>query len=149
MKKFKFTLDALLDLRKRKEEQIKLELAKKNQQIFDARMQLFEMKNQLIEVQSFEKEDRSNKADIMKMHYSVTFRNKLKLDMLKAGQHIDKLESEFEGIRKKLIEASKKRKAIELIKEKRQNEWRKELIRVEQAFIDDISQQAYIRNQSK
>ncbi|OGJ92995.1 MAG: flagellar export protein FliJ, partial [Candidatus Raymondbacteria bacterium RIFOXYA2_FULL_49_16] len=50
-----------------------------------------------------------------------------------------------EQCRKRLIEATKRRKTIERIKEKRFQEWKKERQRFEMKFLDDVCQQMHIR----
>ena len=150
MKRFKFGLDTLLEMRCRKEEQVKLLLAEKNRTIIDAQKEFSEIHTQLKELQNSEKLKREHVIDVTLLRYSVSYRFKLKENLLSAGQKIDDLKAQAEKIRKSLVAATKNRRAIEIIKEHRLAEWKKEYKSQEQGFIDDISQQGFIRKlQSK
>lgn len=147
MKKFKFTLDTLLDVRQKKEDKLKSQLAEKNREIIQLQKEVNLIHDQLKEFQSSEIKSRAeNKIDPVLLRYSVTYRFKLKDDILKLVKQIDDLKAEAWEINAKLIEAVKDRRAIEILKEKRFQEWRKEYNLKEQKTIDDISQQSFIRN---
>jgi flagellar FliJ protein len=47
---------------------------------------------------------------------------------------------------RKLEEAVRKRKGVESLKEKKIQQYHEELLREEQAFLDELSTQRYIRN---
>ncbi|MDO5575601.1 MAG: flagellar export protein FliJ [Fibrobacter sp.] len=147
MKKFKFTLDTLLDVRQKKEDKLKSQLAEKNREIIQLQKEVNQIHDELKEFQSSEIKSRvENKVDPVLLRYSVTYRFKLKDDILKLVKQIDDLKAEAWKINAKLIEAVKDRRAIEILKEKRFQEWRKEYNMKEQKTIDDISQQVFIRN---
>ena len=146
MKRFTFSLDVLLKKRMREEEEIKLELARKNSQIYGAQTELSECYEQLKQLQEEQKATRKTASDVMSLRLSVSFRNKLKMDILKKGQYIQDLQKHFANIQHRLVRATQKRKAIELIRKKRYRQWQKEYKIKEQGFIDDVSQQGFIRN---
>ena len=52
MKRFRFQLQALLDIRKRSEDAVKQELAKKNRQILEASEELEQIRRELTKLQS-------------------------------------------------------------------------------------------------
>ncbi len=149
MKRFSFSLDALLKKRLHDEEEIKLELARKNSEIYASQNELSSFYEQLKDLQEDQKRDRESASDILSLKYSVSFRNKLKIDILKKGQYIQELQKHFANIKHMLVLAKQKRKTIELIREKRYKEWQKEYKRKEQVFLDDVSQQGYIRNKNR
>lgn len=148
MKKFVFPLQTLLEIRSRIEESVKNELAKKNKEIFHAQEDLAGIKNKLAFLNKEQKKQRSERADIVSMRHSVTYRHKLTGDMVKKGEEIAGLRQEAEIVKKRLIKAKKEKRAIELVREKRFNEWKKQLKAEEQEFIDDISQKEYIRKKN-
>ncbi|NLG19499.1 MAG: flagellar export protein FliJ [Fibrobacter sp.] len=145
MKKFRFQLDTLLELRKRKEEKIKLHLAEKNRQVMEAQIEINRIHDELKELQSSEKHRRGTNESITMLRYSVSYRFKLREDLLKAGQKMEDLRAEAVKVRKTLVTATKDRRAIEIVKERRLQEWKKENRTKEQGFIDDVSQQGFIR----
>lgn len=145
MKKFRFRLDTLLNIRKRKEDEIKLRLAEKNRQYIEAQRKVNSIHDQLKELQSSEKERRGSNESIMMLRHSVSYRFKLKEDLLQAGKKVDEIRGEIARVRKTLVTATRDRRAIELVKERRLAEWKKEYRTEEQSFIDDVSQQGFIR----
>jgi flagellar protein FliJ len=122
MKKFRFQLLTLLEIRQRKEDEIKLLLGSKTREILDIRNTQTQIYDQL-----------------------VAYRFKLKSDLLNIIKKIDDLQIEADKIREMLTEAVKKRRAIEIIRDRRMAQWHKELLSKEQGIIDEISQQGYLR----
>jgi len=149
-KRFVFRLEALLTVKKNKEEEIKQRLAQKNREAEDVRREIEATQNQLKAFQSETKETRkSGDGNVIAMRQSVAYRNQLKLDLLKAGQRLDDVMIAAYGINQELIKAAQERRAVEIIKEKRYEEWKRENAVAEQKFIDDLSQQRFIRNARK
>jgi flagellar protein FliJ len=149
MKRFKFRLETVLDIRKRNEEKIKLVLAEKNQKVIEAQKKLNEIHEELINSQKREKQNRSEHLNPVLLRYSISYRYKLKQDLLNAGRNVDDLKADSFKIQKELVVATKKRRAVEIIREHRLLEWKKELLASEQNLIDDIAQQKFIRNNKR
>jgi len=148
MNRFRFRLEVLLDLRKKKEEKIKLALAEKNSEILSAGKKVTELHDALKELQENEKTSRREHLDPVLLRYSITYRYALKKNLADAIRRVDDLTADAFSIQKELIVATQKRKAVEIVKEKRLNEWKRKNHIVEQKFNDDISQQSFIRNKS-
>ena len=149
-KKFSFRLEALLTVKKNKEEEIKRRLAEKNREAEDVRREIAQAQEKLKAFQSEVKEQRRGGAeDVSALRSSVAYRNTLKLEMLKAGQKLDNVMVAIYGINQELIKAGQERRAVEIIKEKHFSEWKKANEAAEQKFIDDLSQQRFIRNHNK
>jgi flagellar FliJ protein len=149
MKKFHFPLEALLRLRKRKEDAVKRELADKNRQIMQAQSELRETEQRLKELQAQQKLERGATTDILSLRQSVAYRHTLKSDLLTKGNALIALRQELDGIRRKLVQATKDKRALEIVREKRMAEWRAEYNAEEQEFIDDVSQKEYIRKKKQ
>ena len=148
MNRFRFRLEVLLDLRKKKEEKIKLALAEKNNQILNAGKQVTELHDALKALQENEKISRSEHLDPVMLRYSISYRYVLKKKLTDAIRQADDLKADAFRIQKELVIATQKRKAVEIVKEKRLIEWKRKNHIVEQNFNDDISQQSFIRNKS-
>jgi flagellar protein FliJ len=145
VKRFEFKLEALLELRKRKEDEVKQLLGKKNQEIIAARKEITRLKEALDALQSSEKKKRADAISVVELRYSVAYRYKLKRDILASCRRLDELAVQAADIRKKLVQAKQQRRAIEVVRERQYEAWRKEYRKQEQRFIDDVSQQAFIR----
>lgn len=143
MKRFRFKLETLLDVKKRKEERVQQELAMKVSQISSVKDKMGELHRSLKELQASQKHSRDNVTDIFSLKLSVSFRHKLKQDLLASARKIDDLSAESFEIQQRLIEATREKRALELIKEKEFSAWRKEFLHREQEFIDDISQKMH------
>jgi flagellar FliJ protein len=147
MKKFSFKLQKLLDFRETKEKEVKNELSKvlmkqnieRNKQqelqqgidkekiVLKARM--VEGKAAVNEVMMFEKYiDMSLKA----------------IDV--AGRKIQEIEPEFQEVRSRLIEATREKKIVEKLKEKRHDEYLYEFNREIAKENDDMNQKIFFRN---
>jgi flagellar protein FliJ len=146
VKKFVFKLDTLLKVKKNKEDEIKRRLAKKNREAEAVRAEIEATHAELSDFQKSVKEHRTQGGEsAADLRQSVSYRNALKLKLLKAGQKLDNVMVAAYGINQELIKAAQERRAVEIIKEKRYAEWKKENAAAEQKFIDDLSQQMYIR----
>jgi len=148
MKRFSFRLDTLLQIRARAEETIKQELARKNNEIQKVQNTMAILYDELTGLQKDEKTRRFTSNDVTSLRYGVAYRHKLKADLLKEGQLIDNLRTEIMRIRSKLAAAAVKCRAIELMREQRLDEWKKEYRGEEQKSIDEISQQIFFRRDS-
>ena len=146
MRRFRFQLEPILRIRKRREEDVKRQLGRKNREIVGAKQDMASLEGELKGLQSGEKLRRArNEADLQAMRASVLYRHKLKRDMVDKGNEILHLNGEAQSIRHSLTRAMQARRAIELVRERRLSEWKREANREEQAFIDDVSQQGHIR----
>jgi flagellar export protein FliJ len=145
VKRFEFRLETLLALRQRREDEIKLELGKKIQGIMAARKELAEITEALKALQSEEKKKRPQTTSAVELRYGITYRFKLKKDILVKGRQIDDLQAQAHAIRAKLVKAKQERRAIEIVRERQYAVWKKAYRTQEQGFIDDVSQQGYIR----
>jgi flagellar protein FliJ len=145
MKKFRFKLETVLELRRRREEEIKLELGKKNSEILAARKDLTASAEALKELQYSEKLKRTEVKDAGELRWAVAYRYKLKQDILRKARTLDDLGAQAAEIRKKIVRATQERRAIEIVRDHQYEAWRREYHAREQAFIDDVSQQGFIR----
>ncbi len=146
MKRFRFRLEVLLDIRMRREEKVKLELAELNKEILRQQNILNELHQELKNLQSDELKRRQEHDSILFLRTSVAYRFKLKKEMLAVGKKMDEIQENIYRIRKKLISATKDRKAVEILKERQKSEWLKKYRIQEQSFIDDIAQKNHIRS---
>jgi flagellar FliJ protein len=147
MKRFKFSLQVLLRLRKRKEEQVKRELAAKQRQLFKVQEALKQTGERLNNLQAEQKEERSRVADILALRQGVLYRHSLLAEMRQKTREIAALRLEAESIRQRLVKATQEKRSLEMVHDKRFDEWHSEYLAREQEFIDDVSQKVFIRKQ--
>jgi flagellar biosynthesis chaperone FliJ len=76
---------------------------------------------------------------------SVTYRYKLQRDIADAGREATTLRQEAQNLVRELTEAKKESRALEIVKEKKIIQWKRDNKREEQDALDDISQKEHIR----
>lgn len=134
MKKFKFSLEKVLSLREFEENQAQIELAK-------AISVVTELNNKLkfIATERVKNNDaRSNSTDLS---YLMSIENYIEgLDYQKEIllEELAQAELILEEKRQIMIEAMKKRKALEKLKEKQLQEYKKEILKEEEKVLDEI-----------
>lgn len=146
MKKFKFRLEKLLDAKVAKEKAIQNELAKAvgEQNIFRAKQSEYRSRV-AAQKDDFHKRfvnKTVNFSELEMYHRFEVFAEKVVDD---AQQKIDAMEPAIHRIRLRLTEASKERRTIEKLKERRFNEWKYNVTRAEDKENDDMNQKIYVR----
>lgn len=142
MQRFTFTLQTILDLRIKEEEAVLLDLADKEMELQRGKDALMQLKKQLEEYQQNQKDNR-NHQDILSLRHSVSWRHTLKKELLMKAQELQEIAMDISRIRTKLLEATKKRKSLEILRDKQKEKWQKEFNRKEQIFLDELAQNQY------
>ncbi len=145
MKRFRFRLESLLAMKTRVEEEVKKELAKKNAEILAARRDQQDILGKIDYSVAEEKRQRLRSLDLRAVRLAVVYRDQLKRDSKIAQRRVDDLVQEKDRIRLRLAQARKESRVLEILKDKRHAEWKKEYKTEERNFNDDVSQTGYIR----
>ena len=149
MKKFKFKMQRLLDLREAREEEVKNELAKvlsvqnrERTKQYELRQKIEENKDRFHEMLQ---EGRLSSSELMmfEKYVDVSLRA---IDS--AEQRIQGMEPEVNRIREKLVEVSRERKVVEKLKEKQLNEYDIHINREIRKENDDLNQKIYLRRKA-
>lgn len=141
MKRFEFSLQTILELREREEDEARAFLASQEQEWQKIQKDFNNKREELQNFQMREKESRqSNDESVAELKHSVSWRNTLKFDLLKLGQQLQDVSLDVERARKKLTEATVRRKSIEMLKDKKIAQWQKEFNKNEQKFLDELAQ---------
>jgi flagellar FliJ protein len=146
MKKFQFNLQTLLDIREAKEREVKNELAAllsiQNQE--RARQEEYRKKIEL-ERSRFVKmmhEGKFSYTEAMAFERYVEFAHRV----IEASQRkIDSMEGEINNVRAKLVEASKEKKVVEKLKERKHKQYMYDLNREIVKENDDANQKVHVR----
>lgn len=140
MKRFEFSLQSILELRIREEDEAKAFLAAQEIQLQKLNGDFIRKKEELQNFQEREKESRKSAESASELRYSVSWRNSIKLDLLRMGQQLQDIALDIERAKKKLTEATTKRKSLEMLRDKKKLQWQKEYNKNEQKFLDEIAQ---------
>lgn len=145
MKKFKFKLDAVLKLRQRLEDELKKQLADlKKSMEFEIAL-LTKYRNEKLACQKELKALRSSALDMKKI---IMHENYLELLGARIEVQIVRVAEAKEAVelkRGELLEASKDKKAVEKLYEKKYDEHMTTLRKAEQKYIDEISTMRFTR----
>ena len=144
MKKFKFSLQTLLDIREAKEKEIKNELMKVLGIQNRERLLQEELKGKIAKYESeysekLKKGTFSPEYAMSIMRYIDTARNAI----VEAQRRIDDLQPVVDEIRERLVVASREKKVVEKLKERKFNEYMYEFNRAVAKENDDVNQKLY------
>jgi len=144
MKKFQFRLQTLLDIRISKEHAIKAELAmliaKQNEEIAmqeEYRRKVKEHYNKL----SKKMRDGTFSYSEALMCERFAYNAQKAIDLSK--KRVEQMQPEIDRVRQKLIQASKERKVVERLKEKKYEEYMYQFNREMGKELDDLNQRIY------
>lgn len=144
MKKFQFRLQTLLDIRISKEHAIKAELAmliaKQNEEIAmqeDYRKKIKEYYDKL----SKKMRDGTFSYSEALMCERFAYNAQKAIDLSK--KRVEQMQPEIDRVRQKLIQASKERKVVERLKEKKYEEYMYQFNREMGKELDDLNQRIY------
>ena len=143
MKKFKFTLQTLLDHRENLEEEAKSHLAHEmavKRELEETRDLLM---NEVHSAKEFETvisaEDLQNRMH--RLHYASSVMREVVLKQ----EAIQKQKHNIELAREALVTASQKKRVLEIHKENLKTQWKKERKKFEINFLDEVSSQAFVK----
>lgn len=135
MKKFRFSLEKILSLREFEESQAQIELAKAISVVTDLNNKLKEIAFQRVK----NTESMANSSDLCFLYSVEKYIENLDYQKEKLLEELVNAELVLEQKREIMIEAMKKRKAQEKLKENQYEEYKKEVLRQEEKILDEIN----------
>lgn len=145
MKKFKFKLQRLLDIREAREKEIQNELAALLNIQNIERIKQEEYKRRIaLEHENFSiklKAGKFNYTDALNFERFIQFAHRV---IEVAQDRIDGMEPEIQEVRDRLIEASREKKVTERLKERRLMEFKYQYNREMQKENDDLNQKIFM-----
>jgi flagellar FliJ protein len=135
MKKFKFSLEKVLSLREFEEKQAQIELGKAQSVVNDLNNQLKYIASEKLKTN----EARSNSSDLSFLISIEKYMNGLEYKKELLLEELAKAQLVLEEKRAIVVEAIKKRKSLEKLKEKQFDEYKKQYNLEEEKILDEIS----------
>jgi flagellar protein FliJ len=138
MAKFRFAMEPVLMYRQKLEEQAQMEVAKVVQVIA-------KLEDNLERAQAEESQLRKSRADrfaqgAMSMDYGQgDYQNYLREYQFSMKQQLQQCKQLLEKKRKELLKKAQEKKALEILRDKQKDEFRKEQLHKEVKFLDDLS----------
>ena len=144
MKSFAYSLEKVLKLRKHFEEEAKIELGRTISVLADLERRLFALIHEIARAQRSQFDPENTAIVIQQYMFYLIRLDNAKEQLLK---DITIAEMEVEKAREKFLEASRERKVLDNLKDKRHKEYRREQLSEETKNIDDIYSSARSRAQ--
>ena len=135
MKAFTFGLEKVLNLRKFNEDEAKIELGRAIGVLADLESRLFSLARERVRAAAAQFAPGNDAGIIQQYMFYITRLDNIKEQLL---QDIALAEMKVEEAREAFLEASKERKVLDKLKEKRQKEYRKTVLTEETKILDDI-----------
>lgn len=150
MKKFKFRLQKLLDIREAKEMEIRNDLMKILGRQNRERMIQEELQNKIRLFETQQKNDMSrgiyapDKIMALMRYRDVSLRA-----IAESEKKVQAMEPQVQEVREKLVEASREKKIVEKLKERKFNEYDYEMNREIAKENDDMNQKIFIKRMNR
>ena len=146
MQKFRFKLQRLLDFRKIREEQAQAEFAKATRVFLHEKEQLRQLENTLVNTLEGLKKEQTKPSSLLMLKMFQDY-----IDKTREGIHIQATRVAAAADRRQSClrlfeEASRKRKIVDKLREKKLEQYQEEVLQEEQAFLDELASQRYIRD---
>lgn len=148
MRRFNFRFQRLLELKERNEDQRKADLGEVMVVFNRERAKLGELE------QSFGVYRRAalalpdQRLDTPLLGINASYLLRLQREIGEQRQHLDRVEAVVEDKRGKLVEATRQRRVYEILKERAEEQHRREAMRQERIQLDEIGEQLYVRRGS-
>lgn len=143
MKKYKYKLDNLLNIKEKLEKKEEMELKRLNEIVNMKKIELEYIKVQKQKTIIKQKNNVSKSINILETRTSNTYLSRLKVDIEKKEEEVNKAIDIAKKQKEKLIEFSKERKILEKLKEKNYELYLDESKKNEQKEIDEIVSSKY------
>jgi flagellar FliJ protein len=148
MKRFRFTLQAVLEARTLHEERLRKELGAIEAAQFAVRGKLARLHKERHEIQAWQRQARSAKT-LSHLVEEACLQKFLADEDAKRRylEEIHRLQGLIEAKRAELVEASKEKKAVEKLEEKQRREYVLEMNREEQDFLDELARHQFLNRE--
>lgn len=148
-RRFHFNLDPVLRYRKRQEDDCKKDFALASRAVEEQRLQMDDMQGERDDTQDDVRALYAEKAAFDQVVEEYRYINTLDLYLAAGAKKMDELEKVREDKRQVFIEARKKKRALELLKEKRKAAHDQQEAREFQQMLDEQSIQAQRRKKGE
>jgi len=139
MKKFQFKLQAVLHFRQRKEDILKKELAEIKKAFDFEKHKLDKLKSKLSKLQIELREKQLSSFDVSVAKAYSSYIDKIEADIELQSIKLADIAKEVKKAQERLLKASRDKKVLEKLHDKKYEEYRQEFERVEQGLIDEIA----------
>lgn len=149
MKKFSFKLETVLNVKERKEEQLKHELLKLQALKALEEQLLAEVKEKRAYITRQKSDENKRGTDIQSLIHFEQYIGSLLKKIDDTQKNIKVLEKKADIKREEVVEASREKKVFEKLKEKQFGEFQKAVIQNEQKVLDEMAVSKFNRKEQR
>ena len=150
MKKFRFRLQKVMEYKEEIEKQRKLELSKSKQRVYDEEEKLKQLRRRDSACRKqIQEKGMAERIDPREMDLYYQYLKVLEAQMKHQNGCILGAKEVMEEKRQILLEATKERKILEKLKEKKHVEYSSDMARRERFVLDDLSSTAFARRRKE
>lgn len=142
---YKFSLQSLLNQRKHIEENLEKELSRMKRAVNIEKRKLESITKEKINCQQKLHQKQDDAKKINEIILCFNYLDKLSKDIDKQKRCLKEIEKEYEIKRSELIEAMKKRKTLDRLKEKEMKAFNYSEMKVEQDMMNEVAANQFIR----
>ena len=146
MKRFHFKLQKLLDYRKIREEQAQAEFAKATRVFLLEKEKLRRLEKTLTETFDLFKAEQGKPSSLMMLKMFQDYIDRTREEIRHQAVQVAAAADRRQRCLRLFEEASRRRKVVENLREKKLQQHIEEMLKEEQTFLDDLAGQRYIRN---
>lgn len=147
MPRFKFRLERVLDVRKSQEEREKMAFAEREAALAREKRRLAAAERAYQD--ALEADGRDEPRSVEDLLRQLARRERLLRDIGQAQADLAAAAEAWRVARDRLIEARKKRRVLDRLRERRHETWRLEEARAEQAILDEMGTTRFLRRRSE
>jgi flagellar FliJ protein len=147
MRRFGFSLEKVLELRRYAEREWELKLAEVTSRVIAVEQEILEWGRRRHEMRRYHAP--TGTIDISVLRSREEYVNRIDARVMMLQHRLVALEAERAKVREGYVEASKKRKALTRLKERQADEYYKEALRDEGRVLDEIAGSQVIRRRSE
>ena len=146
---YKFSLQSLLNHRKHIEEDLEKEMGRINRAVNNEKRRLENIRKEKIKCREELQEKQSDGKKVNEIILHFNYLDKLSKDIDKQKRCLKDVEKEYDIKRSELIEAMKKRKTLERLKEKEIKAFNYSEMKVETNIMNEVAANRFIRKTSQ
>ncbi|MDI6870350.1 MAG: flagellar export protein FliJ [Bacillota bacterium] len=147
MKRFVFSLQTVLELKRRREEALLEELAKRTRAAAAAEERLKELRAERRRAQGELRQLLRGRLEVERVRSAQDYLAGLDERIERQRVEVRRRNEEVKACRQQVVAASQERKAFEKLRERQWEAYQKEYQRQEQVFLDEIATQEYARQE--
>ena len=149
MKKFRFSLTTLLQVRREKENIARKNLLEEHLVLQDHLAKLIVLVRQRQQIIQSIREKQKEKLAIDELSHHFDYLQTLKKKIDRQFQQINEVHQQLEVLRQEVLKAVHQRKIIENLRDKKLTEWETKYLEQERAFFDELATIRFARKQKQ